>query len=135
MPWHPLLVHIPIAFALFSPFLALYFAAYPARRQALWVLWMIFFAAFSYASMAAGLEDAKLWKDHTEAVAAHRLAAEQFFYAVLVLLALAFTGNGPGRFARLIQLSSVGWSFVVLLLCVRAAHHGAQLVHVIGAGR
>lgn len=63
MPWHPLLVHIPIAFALFSPLVALYFAAYPARRQAFWILWMILFAAFAYASMAAGLEDAKLWED------------------------------------------------------------------------
>lgn len=135
MPWHPLLVHIPIAFALFSPFVALYFAAYPARRQAFWVLWMILFAAFAYGSMAAGLEDAKTWEDHKDAVAAHRLAAEQFFYSVLVLLALAFTGNKGGRIARLIQLASVGWSVLVLGMCARAAHLGAELVHVIGAGK
>ncbi len=135
MPWHPLLVHIPIAFALFSPLVALYFAAYPARRQAFWVLWMILFAAFAYASMAAGLEDAKLWENHKDAIAAHRLAAEQFFYSVLVLLALSFTGNGPGRFARFVHLGSVAWSGLVFGLCIRAAHHGAELVHVIGAVR
>ena len=64
MPWHPLLVHIPIAFAIFSPLLALYFAAYPGKRQAFWALWMLFFAGSAYASMAFGLDDAKTWRYH-----------------------------------------------------------------------
>lgn len=129
MPWHPLLVHIPIAFAIFSPLLALYFAAYPGKRQAFWALWMLFFAGSAYASMAFGLDDAKTWRDHQEGIEAHRLAAELFFYSVLVLLALAFTGNGSGKIARWIQLGSVAWSMLVLGLCVRAAHLGAQIVH------
>lgn len=134
MPWHPLIVHIPIAFALFSPLLALYFAAYPAKRQAFWVLWMILFAAFSYASMALGLGDAESWKEQEQAVSAHKAAAEQFFYGVLVLLALSFAGGGPGRLSRILHLASVVCAVFVLLLCARAAHLGAHLVHVAGAG-
>lgn len=133
MPWHPLVVHIPIAFALFSPLLALYFAAYPAKRQALWVLWMLLFAGFSYGSMALGLADAESWKDHELAVNSHKAAAEQFFYGVLVLLALAFAGGGPGRLSRAIHMASIAVSLIVLLLCARAAHLGAELVHVVGA--
>lgn len=126
MPWHPFLVHIPIAFALFAPFFALYFAAYPAKRQAVWVLYNLLFAGFCYLAMATGISDQEAL-ENKEAAATHRQIAEYFFYAVLVLLGLSFTGNQAEQ--RWLRLASAAWSFVVLGLCVAAAHQGGTLVH------
>jgi uncharacterized membrane protein len=144
VPWHPLIVHLPLALALLMPLLAAAALLAWWRRWApgrpLWAAVVALQALLLGAGLAAQ-RSGEQEEERVEAVVAadlieqHEEAAEVFVIAAGVVLGFALTGLlVPGERARRgVALVAAAGTVVVLGLAYRVGRAGGELVYVHGA--
>ncbi|MCE9600207.1 MAG: hypothetical protein K8S54_19775 [Spirochaetia bacterium] len=128
-PIHALLVHAPIAFAIFTPLVCLF--GLGAKRWGWVILWLFCFVASTYAAMATGNTDADLVRpiSGNGPLDAHETAATTLFSVLLALFALAFLSYGQDQLRYLGKIASIVLSCVILGLTVYTARLGGKLVY------
>lgn len=140
-PLHPAVVHLPIALALLSPFVALAAVVaiardwLPARSWIAVVLLQALLAGSVWAAVETGEgeEDRVEKVVNPEPIASHEEAAERLLLlavAGLVVSAAGLLGGSPGRYARLASIAS---GAVVLAATMNTGHLGGELVYRYGA--
>jgi len=136
IPLHPLIVHLPLAFAIFTPLACLIAGLRSGPgRWSFFVLWMIVFAAVTYFTLRTGALEFDRIHDRIpeSALVAHAEAGETVFYAVASVLLLSLFARGATRIQRALRIAALCLSFGVLSLSIRAGHLGAKLVYEHGA--
>lgn len=128
-PIHALIVHLPLAFALFTPLVCL--LGLSTKRWVWVILWLFCFMAVTYAAMATGNIDADIVRPESgeAAIAAHEGAATSLFNVLLALFALAFASAGEGKWRHAGRFACLVVSCVILGLAVYTAHLGGKLVY------
>ncbi len=140
-PLHPAVVHLPLALAMLSPFVAL--AAVialargwlPVRAWIIVVLLQALLLGTTWAALETGEEEEERVEKIVGAdpIEAHEEAAEKLLQAAvagLLVSAAGLLGGSPGRYAR---LASVATGAVVLAAAMNAGHLGGELVYRYGA--
>ncbi len=143
-PFHPQLVHLPIALGLLAPLLGLVCAWGLGRAPERWRLWALVIVFQLLTSVAAwvalttGEADARRIEAKPElrsALAEHRAAGERFFVASLAAVVLAVLAYKPARRAAGLRAATVALQFVLAALLLETAVRGTYLAHVRGAAR
>lgn len=142
-PLHPAIVHLPVALALLSPFVALLGALVvarawlPARAWLGVVLLQAVLAGSAWVAEETGHEQ----EERVEKVVAkeeiheHEEAGERLVIVSLVALVVSAIGllsGGAGRYAR---AASVVMGVLLLLGAAATGHSGGELVYVHGAAK
>lgn len=128
-PIHALVVHAPLAFALFTPVVC---AIGLGRGRWMWViLWLFIFVASTYAAMATGNLDADIVRPVSgeKPLTAHENAASSLFNVLLVLFALAFASYGEGRIRYAGRIVCAILSCLILGMAIYTARLGGALVY------
>lgn len=138
MPLHPLVVHIPIAFALTSPILGIA-ALVMTRRgnssRSIWVLnvvWQVLLAASTYGAMAAGEIDRGRVEERVgkDLVDWHERAATIVLISSIASAALAALAAKKGG---VFEGALIVLQFGILTAAVITGKLGGELVYVHGA--
>lgn len=138
-PLHPAVVHFPLVLAVLLP-AVIVAALWFGRRQprASWIVVAVtgaLLAASAWASVQTGEQQ----EDRVEAVVAeapfetHEHAAERFFIASLITLAVLAVGLAPGMAGAVARMGGAVASVALLAFGVYAGHTGGQLVYRHGA--
>ncbi len=143
MPVHPLLVHLPIAFALFGPVFFLVLLLVIRRRpesRGLWkwtILWQFLMCASIYAAMATGDGDAKEVRAHigSEAIGRHEDAAELLFFMALLALVPALAGVKASAYEFAARITATVMQVALLAFCVNTARLGGEIVYKHGGAK
>ncbi len=137
MPYHPMVVHLPLAFALTAPILGIT-ALFLTRRgysdRSIWVLnviWQVLMAATAYGAMATGELDAEQVEAHVgkELVEWHEKAATIVLFMSLGSAALAaLAAKKGGLFEPALVILQVG----ILAAAIVTGKLGGELIYVHG---
>jgi hypothetical protein len=142
-PLHPAVVHLPLALALLSPFVALLgtFAIVrswvPARAWTAVVLMQVLLAGSAWLALETGENE----EDRVEDVVGeapideHEEAAERFLAIAVAGMVVSAAGLLPGRGGNAGRLASVASGAVILAGAVAVGHSGGQLVYQHGAAQ
>lgn len=142
-PLHPAIVHLPVALALLSPFVAL--AAVLALTRG-WLparawIGVVLLQALLAGSVWAALETGEEQHERVEKVVGeepletHEEAAERLLaiaVAGLVVSAAGLLSGSAGRYGR---MASVASSAVILVAALATGHSGGELVYKYGAAQ
>ena len=141
LPLHPALVHLPVAFALLLPLLALVTAVaiargwLPARSWALVVLLHVLLAGSAWRAEQAGHHDEERVEKIVprDAIETHEERAERFVLfcgAALLVTAAGLLAGGPGGVAR---GAAVVLAAGLTVAAIRTGESGGALVYQHGA--
>jgi len=143
LPWHPKLVHLPIALSVLMPLLAgglaasLWFGWFKRRVWLIALLGQLLLVASSFAAMQTGEEEEELVEDivgeaHLEA---HAEAADVFFWVAVAVLAMMVVVHllPSERAAKWAAIAATAGAIAVTFLAVRVGEAGGELVYKYGA--
>ena len=144
LPFHPLIVHFPLALAILVPFVALGCLVLSWRRAGrvrLWRFVSIVLAAVVLSGIVAmktgEVEEEKVEPFVGESwIEIHEERAELFVWGAAVALGLTLAVPplaGKPRWRRALGLATVLATVVAAGLAVRVGHSGGELVYVRGA--
>lgn len=140
VPVHPLLVHLPIALILLAPFLGLGLLLLLRKepvQSGLWrilVFWHILLTFSIYAAMTAGEWEREKIVDPVaiSRIQAHEDAATLLLLFSLPAIAVAALGIRENSRTFFMRIGLIVVQVFLLLLCVRTAHLGGELVYRYG---
>lgn len=144
LPFHPLIVHFPLALAILVPFAALSCLVLSWRRVGrarLWRFVSIVLAAVVLTGIVA-MKSGEAEEDKVEPfvgeswIEVHEERAELFVWATAAALGLSLALPplaGKPRWRRALGLATVLATVVAAGLAVRVGHSGGELVYVRGA--
>ncbi len=144
IPYHPMIVHIPIAFAIFTPFIgiALFYLIYkgrlPLRAWGAVAIWQLLLAGAVYAALVSGEweeEKVEAILAEEEPLERHEESAENFFYLSLIALLLALPGLRPGAVGSISRSATLLLQLILLGFCIWTARLGGELVYLHGAAK
>lgn len=140
-PWHPAVVHLPVALAMLLPLVALG-ALWTIRRGAtprrVWGVATLGFAILTFSAWLA-VQTGEATAERVERIVAeqpletHEERGESFFVLTLVTLAIAAAGLVRGRIGDVARLASTIGSLVLFGVGWLVGHSGGALVYKHGA--
>jgi len=145
LPWHPRLVHLPIALGVLMPgvaggvLLAWWRGLFPRRTWVIVVALQVVLVGSGIVAMRTGEADEERVERVVpeEAIEAHEDAAKGFVWvaAAVWLVMLVAVVLPDERAARVVAALAVAGTVVVLVLGYRAGEAGGRLVYEHGAAR
>jgi uncharacterized membrane protein len=143
-PFHPQLVHLPIALGLLAPLLALACLWGLRRAPDRWRLWSLVIvfqlltSVTAWVALTSGESDARRLEakpELREALAEHRAAGERYFVLSLAAVLCALLAYKPTPRSPSLRAATVALQFVLAALLIETAFRGTYLAHVRGAAR
>lgn len=143
-PFHPQLVHLPVALGLLAPLLALAVLLGLRRAPERWRLWALVIvfqlltSVTAWIALSSGEADARRIEAKPElrtALAEHRAAGERYFVLSLGAVVLSVLAYKPAPRSGLLRKATVALQFLLAALLLETAYRGTYLAHTLGAAR
>lgn len=144
VPYHPMLVHFPIAGAILIPFLTLIFALFIRSKKMNLVSWSIIIflngamVVSGYLSMETGEREEKIVKKviDKKLIHEHEEMAEVFVAMNVITFSLSIAlVLIPGLWGYRLRLALAAWGVVPLIFAFKTGELGGELVYKYGAAR